>query len=93
MVQVIIYKQDNGIPAVVFPTQHCLEKYGILAIAIKDVPKGKPFKIIDIADLPDAPQETWIVDDADLTDGVGGESHTFVQPAAPEIVEESVNAD
>lgn len=36
-----------------------------------------PFKIMDASDLPDTPQETWVVDDADLTDGFGGESNEF----------------
>jgi hypothetical protein len=77
--QAIIYNQDNGIPAVVIPTQEALDAHGIEAIAIKDVPAGKPFAIIDAADLPNTPQETWVVDDADLTDGVGGESSEFPQ--------------
>jgi hypothetical protein len=70
--QVVIYNQDNGIPAVVMPTQEALDAHGIMAIAIKDVPAGKKFKIIDASDLPTEPQETWTVDEADLTDGVGG---------------------
>jgi hypothetical protein len=74
---VIIYNQDNGIPAVVIPTQEALDAHGIMAIAIKDVPAGKPFKIVAVADLPDAPQETWVVADADLTDGIGGNSNEF----------------
>ena len=77
MTQVIIYNQDNGVPAVVVPTQEALDAHGIMAIAIKDVPAGKPFKIVAAADLPDAPQETWFVADADLTDGIGGESNEF----------------
>lgn len=77
MTQVIIYKQDNGIPAVIVPTPEALARYGIMAIAIKDVPAGKPFKIVDVSELPNAPQEAWEVDDADLTDGVGGEHSTF----------------
>ena len=77
MTQVIIYNQDDGIPAVVIPTQEALGKYGIVAVAIKDVPAGKPFKILDAGDLPDAPQEAWTVDDADLTDGIGGQSNEF----------------
>ena len=81
MTQVIIFNQDNGIPAVVMPTHEALQQHGIMAIAIKDVPAGKPFKIIDASELPDAPQESWEVDDADLTDGVGGEHNTF--PEAP----------
>ena len=77
MNQFIIYNQDNGIPAVVMPTPEAIARYGIRAIAIKDVPGGKPFKIMDASDLPAAPQEAWEVDDADLTDGVGGEHNTF----------------
>lgn len=77
MTQVIIYNQDNGIPAVVVPTPEALNTHGIMAIAIKDVPAGKPFAIVDAGDLPDAPQEAWVVDDADLTDGIGGSSNEF----------------
>jgi len=50
MSQVIIYKQDNNVLAIVRPTEEALAKYGIEAIALKDVPEGKPFKIIDAAD-------------------------------------------
>ena len=78
MTQLIIFNQDNGIPAVVMPTPECLETHTIQEIAVKDVPAGKPFKIVDAADLPtDVPQEAWVVDDADLTDGVGGDSNEF----------------
>ena len=76
--QVIIYNQDNGTPAVVMPTEEALQNHTILEIAVKDVPAGKPFKIVDSSELPqDVPQEAWVVDDADLTDGVGGESNEF----------------
>jgi hypothetical protein len=47
MTQVIVFNQDNGIPAVVMPTEECLQNHTILEIAIKDVPSGKPFKIVD----------------------------------------------
>jgi hypothetical protein len=77
MTQVIIYNGDNGIPAVVIPTQEAIDAHGIMAIAIKDVPAGKPFKIVDASELPTEPQETWTVDEADLTDGIGGESNVF----------------
>lgn len=76
--QVIIYNQDNGIPAVMMPTDEALQQHGIMAIAIKDVPAGKPFKIIGADQLPqNVPQEAWRFDDALLTDGVGGESNEF----------------
>jgi hypothetical protein len=78
MTQVIIYNQDNGIPAVVMPTQEALDAHGIMAIAIKDVPYGKKFKIIDADQLPqNVPQEAWRIDEALLTDGVGGVSREF----------------
>jgi hypothetical protein len=81
MNQVIVYLQDNGIPAVVLPAQEALDLYGMRAIAIRDVPAGKKFAIIAAKDLPTDPQEVWVVDEADLTDGVGGESSEFeVQP-------------
>jgi hypothetical protein len=84
MTQVIIYKQDNGIPAVVMPTQEALDAHGIMAIAIKDVPAGKKFKIIDADQLPqNVPQEAWRIDEALLTDGVGGVSSEF----PPQIAE------
>jgi hypothetical protein len=78
MAQVIIYNQNNGIPAVVTPTPEALAIFGIMAIAIKDVPAGKRFKIVDASALPqDVPQEAWVIDDADLTDGVGTFSNEF----------------
>lgn len=76
--KVIIFNQDSGIPAVVIPTHEALQQHGIMAIAVKDVPVGKPFAIVNASDLPqDIPQEAWLVDDADLTDGIGGESNEF----------------
>jgi len=78
MTQVIIFLQDNGTPAVVMPTQEALDAHGIMAIAIKDVPAGKKFKIVDSNELPqNVPQEAWLIDEADLTDGVGGVSNEF----------------
>jgi hypothetical protein len=75
----IIYKQDNGVVAVIIPTPEALEQHGIHAIAIKDVPAGKPFKIVDAADIPSdrSDRDAWTVDEADLTDGIGGESNEF----------------
>jgi hypothetical protein len=76
--QVVIFKQDNGATSVLVPTAECLESHTVMEIAIKDVPAGKPFKIVNYSELPlDIPQEAWVVDDADLTDGVGGESYEF----------------
>ena len=75
----IIYKTDEGGVAVIIPTQEALEQHGIQAIAIKDVPAGKPFKIVDVSAIPSdrSARDAWTVDEADLTDGIGGESNEF----------------
>lgn len=80
--QVIIYKQDNEALAIVCPTQEAIDLYGIEAIALKDVPFGKPFKIIDSSDLPAdrSSRAFWTVDDEVLTDGIGAEYNTFPEP-------------
>ena len=81
---VIVYKQDSGVVAIIRPTAEALALYGIEAIAAKDVPAGKPYKIVDASQIPAdrSQRNAWTVDDAGLTDGVGAEWSTFpeVQP-------------
>jgi len=78
MAQLIIYNQDNGVPCLVIPAPECLNTHTIMEIALKDVPPGKPFKIIEASELPlDYPQEVWELSDEDLTDGIGGDSNEF----------------
>ena len=48
----IIYPTDDGGVAIVIPTPEALEAMTIEEIAAKDVPTGKPFKIIDVAVVP-----------------------------------------
>jgi hypothetical protein len=50
MNQRIIYPTDNGGVAVIVPAPEC--GLSIEAIAAKDVPAGKPYKIVDVADIP-----------------------------------------
>ena len=75
----IIYKTDEGGIAIIIPTPEALEQHGIQAIAIKDVPAGKPFKIVDASVIPSdrSQRDAWTVDEAELTDGIGGESNEF----------------
>jgi hypothetical protein len=77
----IIYNQDNGVVAVIIPTPEALEQHSIQAIAVKDVPAGKPFKIMDASDIPSDRtfRAAWTVSDSELTDGVGGESNEFTK--------------
>lgn len=79
MNQVIIYKQDNGVVSIVRPTEEAIALYGIDAIAAKDVPAGKPYKIVNASEIPSdrSQRNAWTVDEADLTDGVGAEYNTF----------------
>ena len=75
----IIYQTDEGGTAVIVPAPECLQSHSIQEIAIKDVPAGKPFKIVDASDIPSdrSARDAWTVDEADLTDGIGGESNEF----------------
>ena len=50
MNQRIIYPTDEGGVAVVIPAPEC--GLTIEEIAAKDVPQGKPYKIVDAADIP-----------------------------------------
>jgi len=49
MNQRIIYPTDDGGVAVIVPAECGLT---IEEIAAKDVPAGKPFKIVDVSDIP-----------------------------------------
>jgi hypothetical protein len=46
----IIYPTDEGGVAVIVPAPNC--GLTIEEIAAKDVPAGKPFKIINVTDIP-----------------------------------------
>ena len=69
--KVIIFINDNGGRSVVTPAPEAVEIYGLEAIALKDVPAGKPFKIVDESEVPE------VIDPTTLTDGVGGNFTSF----------------
>jgi len=66
----IVFQNDEGGVSVLIPCECGLT---IEEIAAKDVPTGRPFKIVDVSDVPtDRSQRmAWSVDEADLIDGVG----------------------
>jgi hypothetical protein len=83
MNQRIIYPTDDGGVAIIIPADCGLT---IEEIAAKDVPEGKPFKIVDVADIPSDRtfRGAW---EADFTnpDGVGiGADAWFAEQAAKE---------
>lgn len=49
--QRIIYPTDEGGVVVIVPAAEC--GLSIEEIAAKDVPAGKPFKIVDVSDIPE----------------------------------------
>jgi hypothetical protein len=50
MNQRIIFPNDDGGVSVIVPAAEC--GLTIEQIAAKDVPAGKPFQIVDVADIP-----------------------------------------
>lgn len=78
MFQRIIYPSDDGGVVILIPTPEVLEMYSIEEIAAKDVPFGKPYKIINATDIPDDRtfRNAWEADVAN-PDGYGAESHEF----------------
>ena len=46
----IIYPTDDGGVSIIIPATEC--GLTIEEIAAKDVPAGKPFKIVNVADIP-----------------------------------------
>ena len=51
MNQRIIYPSDDGGVCVIIPAPDC--GLTVEQIAAKDVPAGKPYKIIDVSDIPE----------------------------------------
>jgi len=85
----IIYKTDEGVTAVIIPSDNALAEHTIQEIAEKDVPAGKPYKIVSVDDIPSDRtfRDAWTVDEADLTDGTGGEHDMFItDPQHPDYV-------
>ena len=72
--QRVIFPNDEGGVSIIVPAPGVTLEQVLLA-----VPDGKPYKIVDAADIPSdrSERDAWVVDEADLTDGVGGVSSEF----------------
>ena len=53
MTQRIIYPNDDGGVSILIPTPEYLAEHTIEELAAKDVPAGKPFRIVDVSDIPE----------------------------------------
>lgn len=67
----IVYQNDNGGISIIHPANCGLS---IEQIALKDVPAGKPFKIVDDADIPTdrTYRDAWTIDMSN-PDGTGAD--------------------
>lgn len=88
MQQFVIFKLDGSVSFLV-PTEEALSIYTIEEIAEKDVPAGLPYKIVEASEIPSDRtfRDAWDIDEALLTDGVGGEHDMFRDdPQHPDYV-------
>ena len=73
----ILYLQDNGVVAIIYPSDSINpatgNPYTAEEVALKDVPKGKKYKIVEDSDIPSdwSFRDAWTVSDSNLTDGTG----------------------
>lgn len=69
----IIYKNSDGSVAVIHPTDEALEIMTIKEIALKDVPTGVAFAIVEDSEIPTDRtfRDAWTIDEDLLTDGAG----------------------
>ena len=75
----IIFKNKDNSIGIITPSDEALSFTTIEQIAEKDVPHNLPYKIVEDDVIPTDREfrNAWTIDDAELTDGVGGESNTF----------------
>ena len=82
--QAIIYTNDNGGVSILYPTG----ELAIEEVAKKDVPAGKPYKIVDAKDIPSDRtfRDAW---EANITDpdgvGIGYDAWFALQPKPVEV--------
>ena len=71
----IIYKNSDESIAVIHPTSEALEIMTLEEIALKDVPTGSAFAIVNDSEIPTdrAFRDAWAIEDSLLTDGVGAD--------------------
>lgn len=77
----IVHRSDEGGVIIECPSPEALRLVTIEQLAEIVVPEGRPFKIVDITELPSDRvfRNAWEADEADLTDGVGSPYNTFTE--------------
>ena len=74
----ILFIGEDGIVTVMIPVLKDINPetgkvWTVEEIAKKDVPTGKKYKIVEDSEIPTdrSFRDAWVVDESDLTDGVG----------------------
>lgn len=69
----IIYKNEDGGISIIHPTEEALEFMTVEEIALKDVPRGLAFAIVEDDSIPSDRtfRDAWTIDNSLLTDGAG----------------------
>jgi hypothetical protein len=53
MNQRIIYPNDDGGVSIIVPAPEFMETHTIEDVIAQSVPEGKPYKIVDVSEIPD----------------------------------------
>ena len=66
----IIYKNSDGTVGIIVPVECDLT---VEQIALKDVPTGLKYKIVDVSEISSDRtfRNAWTINESELTDGVG----------------------
>lgn len=80
----IIYQSDDNGVSIIIPSPEYVAIFGIEKIAQKDVPAGRPYKIVDATEIPEDRtfRAAWHIDASYLTDGIGDDSDSITQEVA-----------
>jgi len=74
----IVYENEDKSIGIITPENSCLKKYGIKAIAKKDVPAGLSYWIVDDSEIPTdmTYRDAWEIDSEwGEPHGYGGKKH------------------
>jgi hypothetical protein len=95
MDQRILYLNDDGSVSIIVPSERFVAEHGIDALAAKDVPAGKPYKIVSVDDVPaDRTFRAAWEADIDAPDGYGiGAEAWFAEQAAKKAAAEQAAAE
>lgn len=89
MESIIVYLDADNLAALLIPTPEALSRYTIEEIAEKDVPNGRPYKIVRKSAVPTgwSSSSAWFSTIRTLASGVGGPADVFRDnPSHPDYV-------